>query len=1079
MITPSSIPISHTKVIVPRRRDELLTRPRLLEMMFEYLDKKLILISAPAGYGKSSLLIDLSHHTDLPVCWLSLDSLDRDPQRFVAYFIGAMAERFPGVGNQTKATLNTLTSTDEGLEPLVVTLVNEIYDHIPEHYILILDDYHLISDVPIIQNFLSRFVQLVDENCHLVISSRALTRVPDLPLMVARDLVGGLDLSELAFRSDEIQALFAKNYNVHLSDDKARELADETEGWITGLQLSTLGIAQGMADRLRVARAAGVGLFDYLGLQVLDQQPEDIKFFLLRSSLLEEFDADLCVEVFGELYPQRKDWLHWVDTVIQSNLFALPVGVESGWVRYHHLFRDFLQDRLSKEHPEEIPPILGKLAQAYEAHYEWEKAYHVQKRLEDIDALAGLIERAAPYLLPRALVTLETWLNNLPPSIRRKKPGLLSVQGIIAYMKGDLRDGLALLNQAENIFRKRDDVMGLTTTLVRRATAHRFLGDYQAALQDADEVISLTEHKDDFQLVFADALRQKGLSLFRQGNARQSVRVLEHALEIFTRMNDESQIPILMMETGMTYGVLGKEEETEQLYAQALAIWKQEGNLSWQATLLNNLGVLHYLQGDYDKAILALEDGLLCAKRGGYYVRAEALLLTSLGDVYSEVEDFNLAGQYYQQGNEIAEEIGDRFLLNYLSLAQANLAIQESNLDTAHQMLDEVSNLISSDASQYENGLYHLVRGQLLLNEGLVEKAVKEFESAETCFSIGGHIVECAKSQIWLAASYFQEKKQETSRQKINELIKGEIKNKYPVTIFIRQTQPWLEGLQNDPEMGPAIRDLLRKSNRLDSEMPGIRRRIRRLARTIEAPDAKITIRAFGRSQVKVGEKTLTLSDWQTQSVRDLFFYFLTMEEPMTKEQIWTMFWPEIEEPSRLKVRFKNDLYRLRRAVGKDIVLFENDLYSFNRTSDHEYDLEAFEGYLYQAELAQEPEMQIELYQKAVKLVHGHFLEDVDATWVLPERERINQKFLFTLLTLADLLKNNNQVHEALAIYQQAIEYEPTFEAAYLASLKIYIQLDNRMGELKLYESYKEMMEHELDLPPSPEVEALHKRLMN
>ena len=191
------------------------------------------------------------------------------------------------------------------------------------------------------------------------------------------------------------------------------------------------------------------------------------------------------------------------------------------------------------------------------------------------------------------------------------------------------------------------------------------------------------------------------------------------------------------------------------------------------------------------------------------------------------------------------------------------------------------------------------------------------------------------------------------------------------------------------------------------------------------------------------------------------------------------MFWPEIEEPSRLRVRFKNDLYRLRRAVGSDIILFEDELYSFNRTSDYEYDIEAFEGFLYQAELAQEPEMQIELYQKAVKLVHGHFLEDIDATWVLPERERINQKFLSTLLTLADLLKNNNQVRQALATYQQAIEHDPTFEAAYLASMKIYIQLDDRMSELKLYEAYKEMMKHELDLPPSPEVEALHKRLMN
>ena len=563
MTIANNIPISHTKVVIPKRREEILTRPRLLEMMFEFLDKKLILVSAPAGYGKTSLLIDLGHDSDLPFCWLSLNSLDREPQRFATYFIEAIAENFPDFGKQTKATLDTLTSIDKSIEPLVATLVNEIYAHIPQHFVLVLDDYHLIRDVPVIQDFLNRFLQLVDENCHLIISSRALTQLPDLPLMVARDMVGGLDLSELAFRVDEIQALLAQNYNLHISDDTARELVDETEGWITGLQLSSLGIAQGMADRLRVARAAGVGLFDFLGQQVLDQQPEEIRFFLLRSSLLEEFDATLCEAVFGELYPERKDWRRWIDFVIQRNLFALPVGIESGWVRYHHLFRDFLQDHLQKEYPEEIPPILRKLAQVYETHNEWEKAYQIQKRLGDVDALAGLIERAAPHLMSHALVTLDTWLKELPPSISTKRPGILSIRGTIAYMKGNAKEGLELLNQAEKSFREVDEIDSLALTLVRRAIVYRFLGDYTAALHDADEALHLTESSDQMQSIHANALRQKGLSLFRQGQSRQAVKILERALEFYIRMDDTSHIPVLMMETGIAYDAIGKKEEAK------------------------------------------------------------------------------------------------------------------------------------------------------------------------------------------------------------------------------------------------------------------------------------------------------------------------------------------------------------------------------------------------------------------------------------------------------------------------------------------------------------------------------------
>ena len=283
--------------------------------------------------------------------------------------------------------------------------------------------------------------------------------------------------------------------------------------------------------------------------------------------------------------------------------------------------------------------------------------------------------------------------------------------------------------------------------------------------------------------------------------------------------------------------------------------------------------------------------------------------------------------------------------------------------------------------------------------------------------------------------------------------------------------------LQQDAEFGRTLRDLFTKSHQIHKKLPAIRRQIRRLARTMEMPDAKLIIRAFGRTQVKVGGKALTMSDWQTQSVHDLFFYFLATKEPLTKEQIGTVFWPDVEEPSRLKMRFKNDIYRLRRAVGSDTILFENDLYSFNRSCDYEFDVEAFESLLFQSKITKDANLQIELLQRAVNLVNGHFLEDIYATWVWPERERINLIFLQTLLDLADLLKDVNKFQEALATYQRAIEHDSTFEAAYLHAMNLHIQLNDRVSAIRVYEAYTEMMDHELDLPPSPEMETVYKRL--
>ena len=213
MSTSIETSISRTKIVVPERRADLLSRTRLLALMYQMVDKKLALISAPAGYGKTSALIDFAHQSDLPVCWLSLDTLDRDPQRFIGYFIAAISQSFSNFGGQAKALLTEITSFEpKQMEGLVVALVNDLYEHASEHFIVILDDYHLVDYVEEIQHFINRFVQLVDENCHLIISSRTLIPLPDLPLMVARQQVDGLSNLELAFRANEIQALFEKNY---------------------------------------------------------------------------------------------------------------------------------------------------------------------------------------------------------------------------------------------------------------------------------------------------------------------------------------------------------------------------------------------------------------------------------------------------------------------------------------------------------------------------------------------------------------------------------------------------------------------------------------------------------------------------------------------------------------------------------------------------------------------------------------------------------------------------------------------------------------------------------------------------
>ena len=278
----TGIPISRTKVVVPALRPEVLHRARLLALFDYLLEKKLIIMTAPAGYGKTSLLVDFARQSEMPVCWLSLDALDQDPQRFIAYLIAALAERFPNFGKRSSSVLRSVTSFEQDSERLLSSLVNEMEDRIDEHFVLVVDDYHFVDFIQPIRDLFSRFISLAGENCHVILASRRLPTLPDITLMVARQQVSGFDLEELAFRPDEIRALFEKNYGFKMADEVAEELVRQTEGWITGLHLSATEVAREAPDRLpprlwasrmHAARATGVDLAVYLDQQVLSQQP--------------------------------------------------------------------------------------------------------------------------------------------------------------------------------------------------------------------------------------------------------------------------------------------------------------------------------------------------------------------------------------------------------------------------------------------------------------------------------------------------------------------------------------------------------------------------------------------------------------------------------------------------------------------------------------------------------------------------------------------------------------------------------------------------------------------------------------
>jgi two-component SAPR family response regulator len=362
--------------------------------------------------------------------------------------------------------------------------------------------------------------------------------------------------------------------------------------------------------------------------------------------------------------------------------------------------------------------------------------------------------------------------------------------------------------------------------------------------------------------------------------------------------------------------------------------------------------------------------------------------------------------------------------------------------------------------------------------EGNPSQAFYDLEEAEHCFSVNGRKMESDSCHIWLVAAHYQTKNYTVTRQMVSNILGGRAQVSHGILIAVHQAHDWPDGLQRDAEVGRVVGDLLVLAERKAGKMPEIRRHLHRMSHVVQIPNPHLIIRAFGLASISVGGKMLTLSDWQTQSVRDLFFFFLTSQKPLTREQVGETLWPNVYDPQKIKLRFKNEIYRLRRAVGQDVITYEDVFYSFNRTLDFEYDVEAFESFLAQAKSTADVEEQIALYKKAVNLVAGPFLSDIYADWTVVERERLSQIYLASLLTLAELLHKQAQPEQALAACQRALDYDPTVEAAYSLSMQIYYRLGDRASIIRTYQICQDALQRQFGLPPSDDTDQLYRRLI-
>ena len=654
-------PILATKLYIPPSRRRIVLRPRLVERLNEGLaaGHRLTLVSAPAGFGKTSLVGGWVAGCGRPVAWLSLDDGDSDPSRFLAYLIAALQTVAPGFGEGVLTVLQSPQPPPP--ESTLTALLNELTT-IPSAVVLVLDDYHVLNARPV-DDALAFLVEHLPPQLHLVIATR---EDPALPLarLRARGQLTEVRAADLRFTPSEASAFLNQVMGLNLTADDIDALETRTEGWIAGLQLAAISL-QGREDVAGfIASFAGSHHFvlDYLIEEVLQRQPDSVQAFLLRTSILDRLCGPLCDAVLLDAWASGQETLEYLE---RANLFVIPLDTERRWYRYHHLFADLLRQRR-----QQIAASFGgvdedhlRASQWYEDNALEIEAFHHAAAANDIERAERLINGGGiPQHSRAAVLAVFDWLDALPRTVLDARPWLWVRSATVALNAGQTTGVEEKLKAAEEALQDAD-LGDETRDLIGQIAAVRAT----LALANYEPETMINQAHRALEYLHPDNVPFRG----------RAVRAL-----------------------GYAYQLQGDRAAARQAYTEAIAIRQTSGNINLTVSATTGLGNVQESENQLYQAAETYRCSLqLLGDQSPSNADQEFI---GLARILYEWNDLDAAEQYAQQSLQLARQyVGaiDRFVICEVFLARLRLARRD--VAGAAAMLAE------TEQSVRQNGFVH------------------------------------------------------------------------------------------------------------------------------------------------------------------------------------------------------------------------------------------------------------------------------------------------------------------------------------------------------------------------------------
>lgn len=1063
-----------TKVRPPQRRKDVLRRVRLIDILHQNLHRKLTFVSAPAGYGKTTLLVDFAADVDAIVLWYRIGADDNDLVQFVRHLVAAFQQHIPQFGVSIEEKLNSLGSAPDSAT-LAIDFINEVEQKVEDFSLLVLDDYHLAGENQQIVDFVESLLEHLPDKLRLLMGSRSVYGIPTASLYIRDELVT-ISADELRFRADELQKLVLQNYRMRLSDEQAQEFATRADGWIVAILLALRTMENGILPKFNGGMEK---MYEYLAEEVVNRQSEELRDFMLATSILSDFTEAQC-----NYLRERTDSATYLRSLEERNLFVSRTETSQGpSYRYHQLFSEFLQDYFARHQKPRLQALHRRAAEWHRQRGEWEAAIEHKLAAGDKKEAAQWIDAVAVDFYDfgrQALLAL--WADALAkaPDKRKDAPRLLLYQAKWLVNQSNFERSSQLLDIVEPVFRSAGNHEMQANVAITRGMIARFTGKHQDAIRLANQAQDLLAGKP-HTLQWFQSERLKGLPNYFSGDVPAAIEHLKSAVTGFRKLardaesRNQAQLLYDMAETlndlGLVYINTGHMLEAQQAFRESLETHISiRSNLSALASAHNNMAYMNHQVGLYREAWKEYITAVQQASATNNF-RVLVGVRNGIGELLLDLSEPMEAKQSFMSALSTGDSNENRpeFVGTFIGLARTERMAGNHN-----EAMNWLRRAASFPGAPLDESEYATELGSIYAEMNQDDLALKQFEIALS----GWNDARLPKQSEVLAAYlsgclFFKKKRVSLAQSRLEQALRGAAKLGYDQFLIIptRKHQAILREFTNAfpskqiEKLLERVGNLPTRKSLLDNE-----------ADSVTEP-LLLEVHGFGQGVVRKNGDLTNANIWRSNRARALFFYILDRGK-VRKDTIGLDFWPDFST-GKISSNFHATLWRVRQALGfKDAITFEEDQYFLHPSIGVWYDVAEFESYIFQAKkpgLTQRE--RVELLKQAVSLYSQPFLQDIYMEWADKRRDELKNLHLETLIDLAELEAKTGKYREAKRLYEKVIDVDPYRDEVHLSLMKTLVESGAPSAAIAHFKDYRSLLRKELNAEPLEELQEYYEQL--